>query len=302
MEESRSNRRYVLVTPARNEAATIGKTIDSVVRQTLPPEEWVIVSDGSTDATEQIAGDAARRHPWIVLKTRPAKDRHCFASVVEATEFGIAALSCSDYAYLGLLDADVRFRPDYYEETIRRFEADPSLGMAGGMVVDVGEPKGRIPRNRRDIPGAVQFFRRSCYESLGGLVAIPEGGWDTVTCAQARMNGFRTELFPDLVVDHLKPRNVSRGGALRRKWQMGVRDFAVGYRAAFETVKCLARLGERPWVAGALARWLGFTMALLRGTPRRVPEDLVEFLRAEQGRRIRETLFGRAALSEHSND
>ena len=39
---------YVLVTPVRDEEATIGRTIASVTAQTIPPREWVIVSDGST--------------------------------------------------------------------------------------------------------------------------------------------------------------------------------------------------------------------------------------------------------------
>ena len=43
--------KYVLITPARNEDEYIGKTIEAVIAQTIKPEKWVIISDGSTDKT-----------------------------------------------------------------------------------------------------------------------------------------------------------------------------------------------------------------------------------------------------------
>ena len=46
--------RYVLVTPARNEAEFVEKTIESVVRQSMLPVKWVVVNDGSTDSTGEL--------------------------------------------------------------------------------------------------------------------------------------------------------------------------------------------------------------------------------------------------------
>ena len=64
--------RYVLITPARNEAAFIEKTIESVVAQTIRPVRWVIVSDGSTDGTDDIVRKHAAKHDWIELVSLPA--------------------------------------------------------------------------------------------------------------------------------------------------------------------------------------------------------------------------------------
>jgi hypothetical protein len=170
---------------------------------------------------------------------------------------------------------------------IGRFEARPRLGLAGGVVVDPGADRRRLPRNRVDVPGAVQFFRRDCFERLGQLVPIPEGGWDCLTCAMARMAGFETELFTDLFVDHLKPRNVSQGGPLRRVWQLGIRDYAMGYDPLFEAFKCGGRLMERPMFLASAARWAGFWAATLQGRHRIVPAAVIAFIQREQRDRLR---------------
>lgn len=273
---------YVLVTPVKNEEQTIGRTIEAVLRQTIKPREWVIASDGSTDGTNSIISGYVAKHPWIRLFDLPPRKERCFSAVVANTMLAIANLEVRDFSYLGLLDGDVDFEADYYEKTMRHFEHDASLGLAGGVVVDPGEPRDRIPRNRRDIPGAVQFFRRECFEAIGGLIAIPEGGWDGIACVMARMSGYKTRLLEELVVDHLKPRNISKGGPLKRLWQMGQRDYAVGYHPCFEAVKCLSRIGNRPWLAGSCAWWCGYAGSWIMRRASIVPEPVRQHLRGEQ--------------------
>jgi len=163
-----AERQYILPTPVKNEESTIGITIDSVVKQSLLPAEWIIVSDGSTDQTDSMVEAAARTNPWIRLIQLPIRPTRSFAAVVHATEIGVKSLKSTEYKYLGLSDAHVRVAPNYFESLIERFEQNPSLGLAGGMVVDVGTPKDQRPRNVQDVPGAVQFFRRTCFDSLGG--------------------------------------------------------------------------------------------------------------------------------------
>lgn len=278
---------YVLVTPVRDEEATIGRTIASVLKQTVLPREWVIVSDGSTDGTDEIVRKAAAENPWIRLLPLTPRPGRSFAAVVLNTEKGIRHLDFRDHGFLGLLDSDVEFQTDYFEQLMKRFAAEPALGLAGGVVIDVGLPKDQFPRNRRDVPGAVQFFRRECFEAIGGLIPIPEGGWDGMTCAMARMKGYQTRLFTDLVVDHLKPRNISEGGFIRRKWQMGVRDYAAGYHPVFETVKCVSRLKNPPFVIGAIAWWIGYFMAWFQRRERVVPQEVIDYIQNEQMARLR---------------
>jgi poly-beta-1,6-N-acetyl-D-glucosamine synthase len=289
------NRPYALVTPVRDEESTIQRVIDSVLKQTILPGEWVIVSDGSTDRTNEIIQEASKSNTWIRLVALPSRPGRSFAAVVHNTLLGISELAFRDYQYLGLLDSDVEFQCDYFEQLIGRFEADPKLGLAGGVVIDIGLPRDHFPRNRRDVPGAVQFFRRECFEKIGGLIPIPEGGWDGMTCVMARMHGYDTRLFTDLVVDHLKPRNISEGGVVRRKWQMGVRDYAVGYHPLFEIFKCISRLKDQPFVVGATAWWIGYLMAALQRRPRIVNSDVIAHVRREQMDRLGKFLSGRGS-------
>jgi poly-beta-1,6-N-acetyl-D-glucosamine synthase len=278
---------YVLITPARNEQATIGCTIESVIRQSVRPCEWVIVSDESTDGTDDIVTHYSSTHDFIRLLRLTRRPGRNFASVVFATESGIAALRTKDYGFLGLLDADVRVSDNYYEQMLYRFDKDPKLGLAGGLVVDFYD--GRYhpsPQTLRDVAGAVQFFRRDCFESLGGLVAVPEGGWDTVTCVQARMHGFKTETFREIVVDHLKPRNIAEGNIFRRTWQLGIREYALGYHPLFELIKSGYRCIEHPVLLGAFLRFAGYTWCSLSRRTRMLPADIIRFIRQEQMARV----------------
>lgn len=290
---------YSLVTPVYNEEAHIGRTIDAVVKQSILPIEWIIVSDGSTDRTDAIIANASQEHPWIKLLRVEDNPGVGFARVVLNTEHGISELQNQSYQYLGLLDADVTFQQDYFEALLQRFDDDPNLGLAGGVVIDVGLPRDQFPLNRIDVPGAVQFFRRTCFESLGGLIPIPEGGWDGMTCAMARMNGYQTRLLTDLVVDHHKPRNISQGGVLQRKYQMGVRDYAAGYHPLFEFAKCLSRTTrDRPYLFASVAWFAGYISATLERRERIIPKPLLDHVQKEQLRR----LFGRNLPMSPKND
>ena len=275
---------YVLVTPVRNEEATIGITIAAVLAQTIRPRQWVIVSDESTDRTDEIVAGYAAANPFIRplrLRDRPPRN---FASIVFVVESGLTHLTVRDYSFIGLLDADIRMAADYFEKLLAAFQADPALGLAGGLAVDVGTRPSFL--RLHDVAGAVQFFRRECFEAIGKLFPIPEGGWDALTNVCARMRGYKTATLPHLVVDHLKPRNISEGGLMRRAWQLGLRDYALGYHPLYVTAKNLLRIAEPPLLVGTLARFMGYASGWWRGQPRVLPQDVLRDLRREQLRRL----------------
>ena len=112
---------YVLITAARNEAAFITKTIESVINQTVLPEKWIVVSNGSIDQTDDIVDRYAKKHTFIVLLQIKADERRNFASKTKAIETGYVQLKDIKYDFLGILDADISFGENYYEYILSQF-------------------------------------------------------------------------------------------------------------------------------------------------------------------------------------
>ena len=170
---------YVVITPARNEAAHIGDTIASMVSQTLPPRRWIIVDDGSSDQTGSIIDAAARQHAWILSIHRKDRGfRHQGGGVVEAFYEGYQLVLTEPWEFLVKLDADLSFGPGYFKDCLDQFARDDKLGIGGGTICQalgdrlVCECPG-APRFH--VRGATKIYRRACWDAIGGLVT-PQGG------------------------------------------------------------------------------------------------------------------------------
>src|ERR1700693_2583313 len=105
---------YVLITPARNEEASMEKTIESVIHQTVPPVKWVIVDDGSTDKTPEIVSRYLAQHPWIELVQMPQRRDRSFAAKVHSFNAGYERVKDLRYEVIGNLDADISFENDFF--------------------------------------------------------------------------------------------------------------------------------------------------------------------------------------------
>jgi poly-beta-1,6-N-acetyl-D-glucosamine synthase len=286
-----SPRKYALVTPARNEEACIQATIEAVVFQTIPPQKWIIVSDGSVDRTDEIVRAYAREFPFIQLLRIEEQGHRDFRSKVRAFAAGYGQLQSTDFDFIGNLDADVTFAPEYYEQILREFEANQRLGLAGGIVSELvaGKFVKQIQSARYSVAGAVQLFRRDCYESIGGYVPISRGGIDTAAEIMARMHGWEVQTFPEMEVHH--HRRMSTGGAtiVQTRFRRGISNYILGYHPLFQIAASLSRLGERPYLVGSVCTLLGYGWSCLRHYKRALPGEAVKFLRAEQLARLTPT-------------
>ena len=130
--------KYVLITSARNEEAFITRTLDSVTTQTVLPERWVILDDGSSDQTAAIVADYAARFAWIMLVQQPKREGRNFAAKAQAVNRALELLHDAAFEVMGNLDADVSFEPDYMAFLLQKFEADPALGVAGTPFTEAG--------------------------------------------------------------------------------------------------------------------------------------------------------------------
>jgi glycosyltransferase involved in cell wall biosynthesis len=286
MTQPRAARSYALVTAAYNEERFIEQTIKSVIAQNLLPSTWAIVSDGSTDRTDEIVRRYATTHSFIRLIRRERDQNREFASKVFALNVAVRSLPQGTLDFVGVLDADVSLDPKYFSELLKRFADDPGLGLAGGWYCE--EVRGKYRpcwgSSSRSIPGGIQMFRHDCYRAIGGLLPIEYGGEDWYAEIMARKCGWRVRSFSDLHVRHLRVTGTRRS-RLRYCYREGIMDFALGSHPLFEVAKIGKRITSRPYVLGALARLLGFVVAHASGE-RMVPPDVVRFLRKEELARL----------------
>ncbi len=276
--------KYVLITAARNEEAYLPIAAGAVLSQTVLPMRWIIVNNGSTDRTDEIAQGYADRHPFIHLLRQEKKSGTAdFASKVSALAAGCEQTKDMDYRFIGHLDADVSFGPDYYEKVLDCFARNPRLGLAGGFIYErhKGSFQSRPFNTSRSVAGAVQLFRRSCYEAIGHIVPFTMGGEDAYAEAMARRIGWEVRSFPELRVFHNRKGTVARG-IFREGFQSGRMDYALGNHPVFETFKVIRRVRERPYILAALLRMSGFTWSCIRKTNRPVADEFVSYVRWEQ--------------------
>lgn len=286
---------YVLMTSARNEKKYIEGTLRSVVYQEVLPRKWVVISDGSTDGTDDIIQNYANQYSFIqYVRTEPSLERN-FASKVSALQIALNIFKNENYDVIGNLDADVTFEPNYFAEILKRFENDPQLGVAGGVAYEDHGGK-IIPQDNAmewNVAGASQNFRKACYEQIGGYRPLLRGGEDALADLMARMCNWKVQSFPELRLMHHRHAGTEKGHVLKSRYGLGRLDYSFGYHPLFEIAKCIFRIKEKPYFMGSIARLLGYIMSALKREPLAIPEEAANFLRAEQLQRLKNIFRGK---------
>jgi biofilm PGA synthesis N-glycosyltransferase PgaC len=277
---------YVLITPARNEARFLAQTIESVVAQTVRPARWVIVSDGSTDGTDEIVRRYAQDHPWIRLVRMPERRERHFAGKVHAFNAGLATVGDVDYDVIASLDADISLAPDHFAFLLARLEADPRLGLVGAPFSDRFAYDYRFV-SIEHVSGACQVFRRACFEAIGGYVPVKSGGIDHIAVMTARMKGWTTRTFTEKTCLHHRDIGSAEHGVLAAKFRVGAQDYRLGGHPLFELFRTAYQLTRRPFVVGGLAILAGYVWSAIGGVERSISRELMEFRRREQMQRLR---------------
>jgi len=283
-----SSLQYVLVTPARNEEAFIRLTIESVIRQTARPLKWVIVSDGSTDRTDEIVNEYVRQHAWIELLRKPDHDSRNFAGKVGCFNAGYALLQGISYDIIGSLDGDISFDEQYFSFLLDKFSQDPKLGLAGTPFEEDGTSYNYKFSSTEHVSGACQLFRRECFEQIGGYVPLKGGGIDVVAVMTARLKGWRTQTFPEKTCHHHRPMGTANSGSkASANFKLGQRAYSLGWHPAWQIFRSLYQASRKPYVIGGVSLLFGYFWAMARRTECVVSPELVAFQRKDQMRRLR---------------
>lgn len=285
---------YVLITPVKDEERYLPGVVDSIGRQTVKPLKWIIVSDGSIDGTDAIAREAARLLPFVsFIRVDRGMERR-FGAKANAFRIGSESLSLESYDYIGNLDADVTLPPNYYESLMNEMIMDTSLGVISGVCLD-RTPKGyeRTISSLDHAVGAVQFWRRSCFEMVGGYRTVTVGGTDSLAEAAARFHGWRAASIERLHVLHHKPIDSAGGrSASRAAYRAGLTDYYIGTHPVFAIIKAIRRWSVRPRIVSTALRTLGYVSKWATGEQTDAEPPLVDFVRREQSRKLRSVVHG----------
>jgi glycosyltransferase involved in cell wall biosynthesis len=283
--------RLLLVTPAYNEAAYLESMIRAVAAQSRPPDLWLIVDDGSTDETPRLLERFEAEVPFLQVRQAPARDRFAgddgLALAAEAAAFNAALtdIDLAGFSHIGKLDADVELPPEYLERLLERFAAEPSLGIAGGTLLEPSENGWRptkVPAHH--VRGALKLYSRECFEAIGGIEE--RLGWDTIDETYARMRGFETRSLPELAARHHRP-VATRGGTLRGRARHGHCAYILRYGFWWVVLRSLKVACLRPRGLSGIAFLYGYLRAALRCEGRVEDEQYRRFVARELRGRAR---------------
>ena len=275
----------LVVSPVRNEAAHIERVVRAVAAQTHPPARWVVVDDGSTDGTLDLLRSLEHEVDFLRVVAHSGdagemRDRLAVGRAPRAFNVGLRlVLDEQDFTHIVKLDGDIELPPDYFERLLARLAADPRVGLAGG---DLVEPRGdklelvRIPRSH--VHGAVKCYTRPCFEAIGGVLECL--GWDTIDETYARMRGFRTCSFPEIVALHRRP-HASADGTLRGRARHGECAYIAHFGFVWVALRSTKVACSPPIGLSGVAFLFGYIRAALRRTPQVPDAEFRRFVRRE---------------------
>lgn len=279
------DRSYVLISPCRDEAKYLQRTIDSIINQSIQPTHWVIVDDGSSDETPLILERAQQKHELLqVLRLPQRSRREVGAGVIRAFRAGLASVDIDRFKYLCKLDLDVELPPAYFESLILEMEGEPRLATYSGKAYYFDTRRSRWVREAigDDVSlAATKFYRVEAFRDIGGFVENLM--WDGIDCHEARIRGWKVASSDraDLRFLHLRPMGSSDRGVLRGRRRHGVGLYYIGASPLFALASVIYRLRQRPLVVGALAIAVGYLEGMLHGE--RYPNrDVLTFVRKYQ--------------------
>ncbi len=282
-------RRIVIISPVRDEEEFLETTIISIINQTLRPVEWVVVDDGSSDRTPEILSKYAQEHDWIrVINKEDRGIRAVGPGVVEAFYYGYDRIQTTDYDFVCKMDGDIELGPHYFDRLMTFFEQDPYLGAASGK--PFLQEDGQLVEERTNdemVAGQVNFYRRECFEAIGGFVR--QVHWDGIAFHRARMEGWRTRSIrhPELNFLHLRLMGSSHQGILhgRRRWGRG--QYFMGTHPLYIFAIGVYRMMEQPYIIGGLNIVLGYFQAMREAMPRFEYPEFRQSLHAWQFERLK---------------
>jgi len=277
---------YLLISPCRNEADFMVNTLESVVNQSVLPAKWIIVDDGSTDATPEILQQYSNQYDFIHIVTRENRGhRSVGPGVIEAFYAGLDVVDLNNYQFVCKLDLDLIMPPRYFELMIERMDNNPRLGTCSGKTYFRAEGSGElIPEECSDESsiGAAKFYRVSCFQQIGGFVR--QVMWDGIDSHRCRLLGWISMSWDQEEVRfiHLRPMGSSQKGILTGRVRHGFGQYYMGTGLAYILASTVYRLNKKPYFTGALAMLWGFAKSAIYRVERLDDPEMIRLMNRYQ--------------------
>lgn len=285
--------RILVVSPVRNEGAHIARVVRAVAAQELAPARWIVVEDDSDDDTYAQLRELEAEVPFLEVRRAPAggpasreaRDRLSLAQEVRNFNVALADVDLADFTHVMKLDGDIELPRKYLRVLMERFARDGALGIAGGVLVEPTADGGRRPIRipEHHVHGALKCWSGECLTAIGGVQE--RLGWDTIDETYARMRGFRTRRFADLVSVHHRPL-ASADGALRGHARHGECAYIAHYDPLWVALRSLKVAGRAPRGLSGAAFLYGYVRSAVRGVEQVPDPEYRRFTRRELRRRM----------------
>jgi cellulose synthase/poly-beta-1,6-N-acetylglucosamine synthase-like glycosyltransferase len=262
--------RVAVVVPAWNEAAVIGRTLDTLMALDYPPDRLrvYVVDDASTDATPDVVLGKAAEYPGRVFHVRRAQGGEGKAHTIN---HGLRTIrSEAWFEAILIIDADVIFTRRSLRKMARHLTR-PEVGAATAYIKEGSRPANFMNRfisfeyvnaqagARRAqnvlgaqacLAGGAQLIRRDAFEAIGGVIDTSSLAEDTFTTLNIQLAGWRVVFEPHAIVWAEEPRDIGGLWKQRLRWGRGNVQVTLRYR----------RIWLRRWKVGRLG---GVSFALI---------------------------------------
>lgn len=261
-------------------------TLDSVVEQSILPRQWIIVDDGSTDATPEILAEYASKYDFIQVVTRKDRGhRSVGPGVIEAFYEGLDTINLKDFDFLCKLDLDLIMPVRYFETLIERMHKNPRLGNCSGKPYYIDKETGDFISEGcgdENAIGASKFYRRQCFEEIGGFVR--QVMWDGIDGHRCRQLGWIAMSWdePDIQFTHLRPMGSSQKNIITGRIRHGFGQYFMGTSFIYMLVSGVYRMTRPPLVIGGVAMMWGYLKSWFKQVPRFEDKELSKFIRKYQ--------------------
>lgn len=285
------NNKYIIITPCKNEEENLQNLIQSIIKQSITPELWTIIDDGSNDRTPEIIKEIKSEYEWIksISLKGSQRDLTIHVSNVIKTGLDFAQNFCKEnninYDFIMFLDSDMYMQDnDFLKKLLTGFEEDDKLGIASGNIqyMDVFSKLHDANSRSDTISGGEMMCRRECIEEIGGVPI--SHSWESVMRVKTILNGWKIKRFKEIKIIHTRETGSAEG--LKNGYYLkGASEYYLDLNPFIVGAKGLKYCLKRPYYLG-FAYLIGYFSSWIKRKDKTKDPEISEYYYYKKPREI----------------